>query len=49
VGVAVPAPPLTAIATESGLVTLMLDEPGVTVTVGAAAFTVTITEPVAEL
>jgi hypothetical protein len=47
--VAVPAPPLTATVTESGLVTVMLDEPGVTVTVGVAGFTVTFTEPVTVL
>jgi hypothetical protein len=35
--------------TESGLVTVMLEEPGITVTVGAAGFTVTLTEPVTAL
>jgi hypothetical protein len=49
VGVAVPAPPLTAMATDSGLVTVMLEEPGVTVTAGAAMFTVRLTEPVTVL
>jgi hypothetical protein len=43
--VVVPAPPLTVTVTVSALVTEMLDEPGVTVTVGAAVFTVTVTEP----
>jgi hypothetical protein len=35
--------------TESGLETVMLEEPGVTVTVGVAAFTGTTTEPVTVL
>jgi hypothetical protein len=44
-----PPLPLTVTVTERLLVTVMLEEPGVTVTVGLAVFTVTLTEPVTVL
>ena len=46
VGVGLPVPPLTATVTLSDCVVVMLDTPGVTVTVGNTAVTVTADEAI---
>jgi hypothetical protein len=49
VGVGLPVPPLTVTVTVNVCAVVMLDEPGVTITVGVVLFTVRLTVAIAEV